>query len=359
MSARRFVTLVLPLALAIVAAPSANAAPTVDVTSSRVEVDQSPTISVDVLFDVGQATIKKDGVTLLDAIAKAIVKEGKSQIVIDVHTDDTAPDNDRTGEFLLKLSEARADAIKAHFTKRGVPARRLTARGRGNTAPMQSNGNDEGKRANRRVELAVEAEIRPPVAADLATYLKAVRGTGPTLITTIDTSQGTLHCTLFPDKAPMTVANFVGLATGQKPWIDPKSGKVVKGKPFYDGLIFHRVIPGFMIQGGDPLGQGTGGPGYQFADETHPELSNRPGTIAMANAGPRTNGSQFFINEVRSQHLDGRHTVFAQCKELDLVTKIANVAREANDRPTTPVTIRRVTFAKVAAEAAPPPPAYP
>jgi peptidyl-prolyl cis-trans isomerase A (cyclophilin A) len=174
-----------------------------------------------------------------------------------------------------------------------------------------------------------------------------VKGTGNTIVATLDTSQGKLTCTLFADRAPMTVANFIGLATGQKAFVDPKTQKVVK-RPFYDGTIFHRVIPGFMIQGGDPLGAGTGGPGYQFGDEIHRDVVNAPGTIAMANAGPGTNGSQFFINEVRSAHLDNRHSVFGQCKETDVISKIANVKREANDRPSTPVVLRKVTFAKVA-----------
>ena len=346
---RRFAFLI-PLTFAI----PAGAAPSVDVTATRVEVDQSPSISVDYLFDVGEATFKKDGTALLDEVAKAMIKEGKSNVVIDVHTDDAAPDGDRTGVWLQKLSQRRADALRGYLVKKGVAAGRLTARGRGADVPIQNNSSDEGRRANRRVEMIVEVEVRPPVPGDLATYIKALRGSGPVIVATIDTSQGSLHCTLYDEKAPMTVANFIGLATGQKAWVDPKSGKTVKGKPFYDGLTFHRVIPGFMIQGGDPLGAGTGGPGYTFGDEPHPELRNVPGTLAMANAGPRTNGSQFFVNEVRSTHLDGKHTVFGQCREVELVTKIANVARDAGDRPTPPVVIRRISISR--STTAPPPP---
>jgi peptidyl-prolyl cis-trans isomerase A (cyclophilin A) len=188
-------------------------------------------------------------------------------------------------------------------------------------------------------------EVRPPVAADLAEYTKDLAGNGP-LTATIDTSLGTFHCELFADKAPMTVANFVGLATGKKAWQNPKTGSAEKGKPFYDGLIFHRVIAGFMIQGGDPLGVGTGGPGYQFGDEVNNGLVMKPGTLAMANAGPSTNGSQFFITEGAPSHLNNRHTIFGECKEVDLVTKIANVTKNRDDRPETPVTINKITFSK-------------
>lgn len=330
---------------AVLVATPALAAPVVEVTSSRVEVDKAPAIPVDAMFEIGEAALKKDAAPLLDALAKALAKDPKSSVVIDVHTDDTAPDGDRTGAFLAKLSQARADAIKAQLVRRGVAARRLTARGRGPDAPVAPNTSDDGRRANRRIELTIEQEIRPPVAADLATYLKAVKGTGTTLVATLDTTQGKLTCTLFADRTPMTVANFIGLATGQKAWIDPKTNKPVR-RPLYDGLVFHRVIPSFMIQGGDPQGLGVGGPGYQFGDEIHPDLTNKPGTIAMANAGANTNGSQFFINEVRSPHLDNRHTVFGQCNELEVIKKIANVPRDSGDKPSTPVVIKKVTITK-------------
>jgi peptidyl-prolyl cis-trans isomerase A (cyclophilin A) len=332
--------------------------PTVEITDRRVEVDRAPFLSSDALFEVGEATFKKDGAALIDAVGRALAKDTRAAtIVIEVHSDDVAPDGDRTGGWLVKLTQARADAIKAQLVRRGVPAKRLAARGLAASVPVQNNQSDDGRRANRRVELIVDPEVRPPTAADLAGYLAQVKGTGNTLVATIETTQGTLHCTLWPDRTPMTIANFVGLATGQKSFIDPKTKKVAR-RPFYDGLVFHRVIPGFMIQGGDPLGVGTGGPGYVFANEIAPDLTNRPGTLAMANAGPNTNGSQFFLNEIRSQHLDGRHTVFGQCKELDVIQKIAAVPREPNDRPTTPVAIKRVTFAKVQ-EAAPAPSPYP
>jgi peptidyl-prolyl cis-trans isomerase A (cyclophilin A) len=342
MSARSFTL----LAVFALVSPAYAEPPNVVIGKDRVELDGHGSVSTDALFEVGEVAFKKDSAPLIDAIAKAIVKDGKSNIIVDVHTDDIAPDGDRTGQYLLKLSQARADAMKTALTKKGVPAKRITARGRGNERPIANNNNEAGRRQNRRIELIVEPDIRPPTSDDLATYLKAVKGTGTQLVATLETTQGKLTCTLFADRAPTTVANFVGLATGQKAFLDPKTNKVMK-RPFYDGLIFHRVIPGFMIQGGDPLGAGTGGPGYQFGDEISSDLIHKPGTLAMANAGPNTNGSQFFITEVRSAHLDNRHSVFGQCKEIEVITKIANVKREPNDRPTVPVVVRRVTFSKV------------
>jgi peptidyl-prolyl cis-trans isomerase A (cyclophilin A) len=182
-------------------------------------------------------------------------------------------------------------------------------------------------------------QVRPPTAADLAEYTKDIPGSGNKLLATFETSFGNIHCELFPDKAPMTVANFVGLATGKKPWMNPKTGNVETNKPYFDGLIFHRVIAEFMIQGGDPLGRGIGGPGYQFGDEFVPELKMQPGTLAMANAGPATNGSQFFITEVGPEWLNGKHTIFGQCKEVDIVKKIARVPQDAQNKPDTPITM--------------------
>ncbi len=193
---------------------------------------------------------------------------------------------------------------------------------------------------------ASQDEVRPPTAADLTTYTKDLQGNGK-LVATFETSMGTIHCELFPDKTPMTVANFVGLATGKKPWLNPKTGSVETGKPFFDGVVFHRVIPEFMIQGGDPLGIGRGGPGYQFGDEFLPDLRMQPGTLAMANAGPSTNGSQFFITEVAPEHLNGKHTIFGQCKELDLVKQIARVPQDESNKPNTPVTMNKVTISKM------------
>lgn len=193
-------------------------------------------------------------------------------------------------------------------------------------------------------------EVRPPVAADLPEYLKGIKGDG-TLVATIETSMGTIHCELFPEAAPMTVANFVGLATGQKPWLNPKTGNKEMGKPYFDGLIFHRVIKEFMIQGGDPLGIGRGGPGYNFNDEVENDKKMQVGTLAMANAGTRhgngTNGSQFFITEVATDFLQGKHTIFGQCKEIDLVKQIARVPQNAENKPDTPVVMNKVTISRM------------
>jgi peptidyl-prolyl cis-trans isomerase A (cyclophilin A) len=183
-------------------------------------------------------------------------------------------------------------------------------------------------------------EVRPPTAADLAEYTKGLPGKGTKLLATIETNKGTFNCELYGDKTPMTVANFIGLATGKKPWKEPKSGAVQKGKPFYNGLTFHRVMAEFMIQGGDPVGTGTGGPGYQFGDEFLPDLKMEPGVLAMANSGPATNGSQFFITEVAPEWLNGKHTVFGKCKEVDLVKQIARVPQNESNLPNEPVTMK-------------------
>ncbi len=157
------------------------------------------------------------------------------------------------------------------------------------------------------------------------------------------TSEGAFTITLFDDKAPNTVANFVGLAEGTKEWTDPKSGQKVK-KPFYDGLIFHRVIDGFMIQGGDPLGTGTGGPGYKFGDEFHPTLKHtKAGILSMANAGPGTNGSQFFITLAATPWLDNRHSVFGEVTEgMEVIAKIGKTKTGPSDRPAKPIVVESV-----------------
>ena len=160
---------------------------------------------------------------------------------------------------------------------------------------------------------------------------------------TLHTSQGTIVIRLFPDHAPETVRNFVDLVQGAREWTDPRTGSTTTGR-LYDGTIFHRVIPNFMIQGGDPLGTGTGGPGYKFADEFHPDLAfDRPYLLAMANAGPGTNGSQFFITTVPTPHLNRRHTIFGEVIEgQDVVDQISHMATDSRDRPVKDVVLESV-----------------
>jgi peptidyl-prolyl cis-trans isomerase A (cyclophilin A) len=166
-----------------------------------------------------------------------------------------------------------------------------------------------------------------------------------TLTATLRTSQGTVQVRLFPDHAPKTVRNFVELAEGSREWTDPRTRQASTGK-LYDGTVFHRVIPRFMIQGGDPLGTGTGGPGYQFADEIHPDLRfDRPYLLAMANAGPGTNGSQFFITTVPTPHLNGKHTIFGEVVDgSDIVERISQVQTGRNDRPVQDVVLESVSI---------------
>jgi len=156
------------------------------------------------------------------------------------------------------------------------------------------------------------------------------------------TSQGNIVIRLEEKRAPKTVKNFVG--TGTQEWVHPRTGQAQKGVPYYDGTVFHRVIPEFMIQGGDPLGQGTGGPGYKFEDEFHPELRHAgPGILSMANSGPGSNGSQFFITEGSTPHLDDKHSVFgAVVAGNDVVKKIARVPTAARNKPSTDVVLQRV-----------------
>ena len=164
-----------------------------------------------------------------------------------------------------------------------------------------------------------------------------------TLTATLRTNQGDIVLRLFPDHAPKTVRNFVELAQGSREWTDPRTGRPSKDK-LYDGTVFHRVISGFMIQGGDPLGTGTGGPGYKFADEFHPDLAfNRPYLLAMANSGPGTNGSQFFITTVPTPWLTAKHTIFGEVVTgSDIVNKISNAPTNPGDRPANDVVIESV-----------------
>jgi len=187
-------------------------------------------------------------------------------------------------------------------------------------------------------EPALPDAPQPTVAA-------MIQPNGPTVI--MDTSMGRITCQFFQRQAPKTVANFIDLAQGKKDWVDPGTQKKMHDKPLYDGTIFHRVIPEFMIQGGDPSGTGAGDPGFAFEDEFDPNLNfDVPGRLAMANSGPNTNGTQFFITEVPTEYLNQKHTIFGQCDEpsVNLVKAIARVERDPSDKPVTPVVLKKVTI---------------
>ena len=177
--------------------------------------------------------------------------------------------------------------------------------------------------------------------------------TAHTSVATLHTNYGSIKVNLFGLHAPITVQNFEGLATGEREWFDPATGKSMLGTPLYNGVIFHRIISNFMIQGGDPLGRGTGGPGYRFKDEIHPELNfNEPYKLAMANSGPGTNGSQFFITTAPTDWLFGRHTIFGEVVDeasRQVVDKIEGVATGPMDRPLDDVIIQSISIEKVEA----------
>ena len=180
---------------------------------------------------------------------------------------------------------------------------------------------------------------------------------GPYVV--MDTSMGRITCQFYQKQAPHAVANFIALAEGTKDWTDPTTNKVQRHKRFYDGTTFHRVIPEFMIQGGDPAGTGMGGPGYAFDDEFDPSLNfDRPGRLAMANSGPNTYGSQFFITELPFESGNGHYVIFGQCDDasVDVVKAIALVPRNADDKPLTPVVLKKVT---IVPQGQPLPPAAP
>jgi peptidyl-prolyl cis-trans isomerase A (cyclophilin A) len=181
--------------------------------------------------------------------------------------------------------------------------------------------------------------------APQATAAAMIHPNGPTVV--MDTSMGRITCQFFETQAPKTVANFVALAQGTKDWTDPQTQQKMHNKPLYDGTIFHRVIPEFMIQGGDPTGTGAGDPGFSFEDELDPNLNfDVPGRLAMANSGPNTNGTQFFITEVPTEHLNQHHTIFGQCDDpsVNVVKTIARVERDPNDKPVTSVVLKKVTI---------------
>jgi peptidyl-prolyl cis-trans isomerase A (cyclophilin A) len=209
---------------------------------------------------------------------------------------------------------------------------------------------------------ALAQETQKPVQPALpdapqATAAALIHPNGPTVV--MDTSMGRITCQFFQKEAPKTVANFIALAEGTKDWTDPQTHQKMHNKSLYDGTIFHRVIPEFMIQGGDPIGAGTGDPGYTFEDEFNPDLNfDVPGRLAMANSGPNTNGSQFFITEVPTEHLNQKHTIFGQCDEpsINVVKAMARVQRDDSDKPVTPVVLKKVTIVPEG-QAIPPDPA--
>jgi peptidyl-prolyl cis-trans isomerase A (cyclophilin A) len=188
----------------------------------------------------------------------------------------------------------------------------------------------------------------------------SVEPTGPTAV--MDTSMGRITCRLFDKQAPETVANFIGLAEGTKDWSDPTTHEKVHGKPLYDGTIFHRVIPGFMAQGGDPIGTGMGDPGFYIPDEIDPSLMfDVPGRLAMANSGPNTDGSQFFVTEDIQPSLNGHYTIFGQCNPSSVlvVKTMTRVERDGRDKPLSPVVLKKVTIVPVGQPLPPAPAAGP
>lgn len=192
---------------------------------------------------------------------------------------------------------------------------------------------------------AATEDALPDAPSTVAHDVAPPTPTGPTVV--IDTTMGRMTCKLFDKEAPITTANFIGLATGSKTWTDPVTLKKMTGVPFYDGTTFHRVIPGFMIQGGDRLGTGAGDAGYYIADEISPTLRfDVPGRMAMANSGPGTDGSQFFITQAAVPQLNGNYTIFGQCDphSVLIVTGITMVQRNASDKPLTPVVMNKVTI---------------
>jgi peptidyl-prolyl cis-trans isomerase A (cyclophilin A) len=198
--------------------------------------------------------------------------------------------------------------------------------------------------------LALTQQSTKPVDlpdAPQATAAALIHPNGPTVV--MDTSMGSITCQFYQQQAPKAVANFIGLAEGTIDWIDPTTKKVQHHKPFYDGTTFHRVIPEFMIQGGDPTGTGMGDAGYVFNDEVDPNLSfDGPGKLAMANSGPNTNSSQFFITEQAYDSLNMHYSLFGQCDDASVlvVKTIARVQRDSQDKPLTPVVLKKVTIVR-------------
>lgn len=202
------------------------------------------------------------------------------------------------------------------------------------------------KEMEKRLEKAAEkVPNRPPEAQVAAAYSQLKLGKKDKIYAELTTTMGPISCELYPHIAPTAVLNFVGLAEGTKEWTDPKTGEKTDMK-LYDGTIFHRVIKGFMIQGGDPAGNGHGTPGYTFPDEVWPDIRfDRPGVLAMANGGRNTNGSQFFITEEKQRHLNGKHTIFGLC-DMETVKKIIDVEVDEDSKPKTDVVLEKVEIVR-------------
>ena len=250
--------------------------------------------------------------------------------------------------FLMKKNGFFILAITALLTLACQPSSTANTSDEENEA-LEENAENEALEENAEnventeIEQVAQTDVPPVESESTQVILSSIPGDGP-ITATIYTTMGEIRCVLEDQLVPETVANFVGLATGTKSYIGP-SGPT--RSHFYDGLIFHRVIPGFMLQGGDPTGTGRGGPGYRFPDEFHPSLRhNRGGVLSMANSGPHTNGSQFFITEGPTPHLDNRHTVFGYCENQDLIERIGQVPTGPANRPIQNVTIERVVIAR-------------
>lgn len=234
--------------------------------------------------------------------------------------------------FLLMAFGYRGTAAEGEAAKPATPVK-------AEPSPTETKTAEKSTKKSKKKGSEVQKEDKGASASDKKKEGKKVTHA------IFETTQGTFKVKLFTEQTPKTVENFVGLAEGTKAWTDPKTGKETK-KPFYDGLIFHRIIKDFMIQGGCPLGRGTGGPGYRFEDEIVPSLKHsKPGMLSMANAGPNTNGSQFFINVANNNFLDTKHTVFGKVTSgLDVVMAINAVSTDNNDRPLSPVVLESVTL---------------
>jgi peptidyl-prolyl cis-trans isomerase A (cyclophilin A) len=247
----------------------------------------------------------------------------------------------KTGLLLLALTACSKDKDKQ---AEGTPPPTGTTPQAAQTPPANTGTQTAPAPAPKAPASSPAPRTRPPAENPGPWQQKALNGQN--LYATLETNQGNIVVKLFSKDAPLTVANFVGLATGEQTWTDPKTGEVKKNTPLYKDVIFHRVIPGFMIQGGDPLGMGSGSPGYNFEDEFQSGRGfDKTGLLAMANRGPETNGSQFFITTSTPQHLNNRHTIFGEVlKGYDVVERISQVPTGERNKPVKDVVVKKVTI---------------